>query len=177
MLVTLSPVTPQEEPLFARLMQLYAYEFSDMLGLDVGEDGCFPAGVPRATAAEPWRHTLLLRVDDRPGGFAILDERSRLTGATDVADVAEFFVMRRYRRQGVGSIAAMQAFAMFPRRWEVRQIAANTAATVFWRRVIGRYTGGDFVETFIDDERWRGPVQSFDARGRTAEPQTARATK
>jgi len=27
--------------------------------------------------------------------------------------------------------------------------------------VIADYTRGDFRETIFDDERWRGPVQSF----------------
>jgi predicted acetyltransferase len=78
--------------------------------------------------------------------------------------VAEFFVMRKYRRKGIGAACAAQAFDLFPRRWEVRQLAANAAATAFWRRAIHRYSDGRFEEALLDDERWRGPVQSFTAR-------------
>jgi predicted acetyltransferase len=75
--------------------------------------------------------------------------------------VAEFFVMRKYRRQGVGTVVATRLFDSFRGRWEVRELKTNLAAIAFWRRVIGAYTNGNYEETLIDDERWHGPVQSF----------------
>ena len=67
---------------------------------------------------------------------------------------------------GPYALAAARAFDLFPRRWEVRQTARNVAATAFWRTTIARYTDGRFEEVLFDDERWHGPVQSFDARRR-----------
>jgi predicted acetyltransferase len=167
--VALVEASPSAEPLLDRLMQLYAYDFSEFMPSDVDELGRFAGGAALATCwQEPWRHAYLIRVTPEDGnhiaGFAILDERSRLTGDPDVADVAEFFVLRRYRRQGVGLAAAAAAFALFPRRWEVRQTAANLVATAFWRRAIDAYTHGAYEETFVADARWHGPVQTFDAR-------------
>lgn len=60
--------------------------------------------------------------------------------------------------------AATRLFDAFRGPWEVRQLFRNTAATAFWRAVIGAYTGGGFGEVVVDDERWRGPVQAFDSR-------------
>jgi predicted acetyltransferase len=77
-------------------------------------------------------------------------------------DVDNFFVLRKYRRKGVGAAAAMRTFDMFPRKWEVRELAKNAAAIAFWRRTVAEYTRGRYVEVTFDDERWRGPVQSFD---------------
>lgn len=166
--VTLVEAPPAARPLLERLLQLYAYDFSELMPLDVDELGNFEGGTALAKCwKEPWRHAYIIRTAPAGGhivGFTILDERSRLTGDPDVADVAEFFVLRRYRRQGVGLAAATAAFALFPRRWEVRQTATNTAATAFWRRAITAYTRGAYSETLVDDARWRGPVQSFDAR-------------
>jgi predicted acetyltransferase len=167
--VALIEVPPAGEPTIERMMQLYAYDFSEFMGSDVDEDGRFRGGTPLATCwTEPWRHAFLVRADGRIAGFTILDERSRLTGDPAVADVAEFFVLRRYRRRGVGAAAAARAFSLYPRAWEVRQTVANTAATAFWRHTIAAYTGGAFKETVLDDTRWRGPVQTFDARARQA---------
>ena len=171
MKIDLAPTTSNDELRFGRLLQLYAYDFSEFMGLDVGDDALFHAGdaVSRCWS-EPWRHAYWCQVDGHLAGFVILDERSRLTGDTEVMDVAQFFVMRKYRRLGVGSVCAARAFDLFPRKWEVRQEARNTAAALFWRRAIHEYTGGRFQETLFDDERWRGPVQSFDARGRKPAP-------
>ena len=90
-----------------------------------------------------------------------MEERSRLTGDLAVRDMAEFFVMRRFRRHGVGEQAAGWLFDRFPGPWEVRQKKENQPATAFWRRAIGRYTDGRFDEEELDDERWRGPPQRF----------------
>jgi predicted acetyltransferase len=105
-----------------------------------------------------------VRADAHLAGFALVHHRSKLSDAEDVWDMAEFFVLRRYRRLGVGMKAAHQAFAMHPGKWEVRQRETNVAATAFWRRAIGAFTGGAFTEEQLDDDRWRGPVQRFTAR-------------
>jgi predicted acetyltransferase len=164
--LTLDPLSGAEEPVLNRLMQLYAYDFSEFMGFDIANDGVFPL----VYRSEPWQHAYLLRVEGNLAGFVILDEKSRITQDPEIMDVAQFFVMRKYRRKGVGARAASLAFDLFPRQWEVRQTAANVAATAFWRETIARYTGGRFDEVVFDDERWRGPMQSFDARRSVTAP-------
>ena len=167
MTIALDAVVSADVPVLNRLMQLYVYDFSEIMDLDVADDGIFFSGQTTGTyQPEPWRHAFLLRVEGRLAGFVILDEKSRITGDPEVMDVAQFFVMRKYRKKGVGAAAATRAFDLFPRKWEVRQTSTNVAATAFWRATIARYTHGRFEEVVLDDERWRGPMQSFDARAR-----------
>jgi predicted acetyltransferase len=154
--VQIAPVAAEEDSVLAALLNLYVYDFSEMLGLDVGDDGRYH--LPPTEG----RDAFLLRVDGKLAGFAIHLGASRLTGDRGVHDVAEFFVLKRYRRAGVGEQAARWLFDRFPGRWEVRQKAENARAIAFWRRVIDRYTGGHFVEEVLADERWRGAVQRFD---------------
>ncbi len=147
----------------AGLFALYTYDFSEILGIDVEEDGRFqlPALGPYWTV--PGHHPFLIRVDAKLAGFALVQERSRLTGHEGVRDMAEFFVMRRYRRRGVGVRAAVFLFDRFRGPWEVRQRPENLDATAFWRPAIARYTGGRFDDVLWNDEQWRGPVQRFDS--------------
>ena len=161
--VQVTPATRDDEPRLRALLELYVYDFSEMLGLDVGDDGRFKLPPLERYFAGARCHAFLTRADDKLAGFALVEQRSRLSGDEAVTDMAEFFVMRKYRRQGVGERAATWLFDRFTGRWEVRQRAANHAATAFWRRAIGRYTRGDFEELVVDDERWRGPVQRFDS--------------
>jgi len=155
----------------AALFELYVYDFSEMLGLDVEEDGRFHAPPLDAYWSDPRSHAFLIRADGKLAGFALVQERSRLTGDETVRDVAEFFVLRRYRRRGVGEIAARWLFDRFRGPWEVRQKPDNVAATAFWRRAIGRYANGEFDEVVWDDARWRGPVQRFDSSSSGARSQ------
>lgn len=159
--VQIAPVGAAEAEALAALLQLYVHDLSATFGLDVDDHGRY------RTPTTEGREAFLVRVEGKLAGFALHGGKSRLTGEDGVHDVAEFFVLPRYRRAGVGEHMACWLFDRFPGRWEVRQRKENVRATDFWRRVIARYTGGRFDEEILDDERWRGPVQRFESR-RTA---------
>ena len=160
-MIVLSPATKAERPALENLLQLYIYDWSELRLLDVADDGRFPDYPLDAYWEDAGRHPLLLRVDGRLAGFALVSEGSRLTGAPGVFDMAEFFVMRRFRRKGVGLAAASAAFDRFKGSWEIRQHDENAAATAFWRRTIDRYTRGNYRDVRWNDRAWIGPVQMF----------------
>jgi predicted acetyltransferase len=160
--VDLSPVRAEEQLVFTRLLQLYCYDFSEVLGFDIGDDGLFTTSRGEGYWIDSRYHAFLIRAGGRLAGLTLVDSRSRLTG-DPCWDMSEFFVLRRHRRTGVGARAAAAAFDAFPGRWEVRQVTRNTPARAFWRKVIDRYTGGHFHEVALDDGRWQGPVQMFDS--------------
>ena len=72
-------------------------------------------------------------------------------------DMAEFFVMRKYRRSRVGTEAARILFRPFPGSWEVRQLEANVAGSAFWRSAI--------PVPFEEELRDGRPVQHFTIEG------------
>jgi len=160
-MISLDPASATERPVLENLFQLYAYDWSELGWLDVGRDGRFAAPSLAAYWQADDRHPFLIRVDGQLAGFLLVAARSRLTGTIGVFDMAEFFVMRKYRRRGVGFAAAAAAFDRFSGRWEIRQRDENVAATAFWRRVVARYTDGSYQEARSDDATWVGPVQSF----------------
>jgi len=56
--------------------------------------------------------------------------------------MGQFFVMKKYRRLGVGTLGARFIFDQCRGRWEVGQMPLNRPAQAFWRRAIGDYTNG-----------------------------------
>jgi predicted acetyltransferase len=162
-MLTLVPAGDDRAAVVSRLLQLYAYDLSDLLELDVGADGVFALPFPDRYWIDGRYHAFLIEEDGKVAGFAIVDSRSRFS-EDETWDMNQFFVLRRYRRRGVGRWAAVELFTRFPGRWEVREAARNTPARDFWRRVIGDFSGGTFDETSYDDARWRGYVQRFDSR-------------
>ncbi|MGZ3680674.1 MAG: GNAT family N-acetyltransferase [Ktedonobacterales bacterium] len=87
---------------FRRLYELYSYDFSDIYQLDVDDTGSYGSDDLTGCWVESWRMPFLFRVDGKPGGFAIVDRRSHMTSDPDVWDMAEFFVLRKYRRRRIG---------------------------------------------------------------------------
>jgi predicted acetyltransferase len=160
--VELTPITRAELPVLGQLVQLYVYDFSELISLDVGPDGRFPFRDLEAYFTDEWRHPYFIYADGQLAGFALLHARGFFDASPDVWDVAQFFVMRRYRRLGVGERAAVLSFRMFDGTWQVRERDTNIKGIAFWRKVIARYTRERFREIVMDDEQWRGPVQTFD---------------
>jgi predicted acetyltransferase len=159
--VSLRPVAANERAVLENLVQLYCYDWSELMPLNVGADGRFAALDLDPYGRDHGHHALFIHVDDQLAGFALILEGSRLTGAGGVFDMAEFFVMRGHRRRGVGLAAAVAAFDRFKGSWEVRQRDQNHAATAFWRRAIHEYTRGNYQEARWDAPEWTGVVQSF----------------
>ncbi len=168
---TLEPLRAAERPLLERLGELYIYDYTDFAAWDVGEDGRFETDAwARRLWDRPGRDALLLRVDGQPAGFAIVDNRSPEPGGDGRRYLAEFFVLRRYRRRGLGETMARAIFDRYPGGWHVLQIPENVPAQRFWRRVIGAYTGGRYEEI----RNGRGePIQVFDTSDRAPDPRAA----
>jgi predicted acetyltransferase len=125
------------------LFPLYIHDLSAFVEWDVETDGTFRA--PPSFAAyweSPELHPFLLRADSKIAGFALV--RQMDAGAYDMG---EFFVLRRYRRSGVGREGAFALIDRFRGRWEVRELVDNLPAQSFWRRIIGDYTNGAFEDT------------------------------
>jgi predicted acetyltransferase len=164
--VSLRRASLEERGLLQNLAQFYCHDFSEVLELHVGQDGRFADMDLAPYWVDEWRHPFLLRVDDRPAGFALVSERSKISGESGVFDMTEFFVLRRFRRHGVGRTAAFAAFDRFQGRWEVRQRTENRDATSFWRRVIDEYTRGNYEESAWVRPEWSEIVQSFSTTSR-----------
>jgi predicted acetyltransferase len=140
----------EETDVVRHLLELYAHDFSEFTGADVGADGRFGYPYLDLYWTEPERRPFLFRVDGHWAGFALVR-----TGAPH--DMAEFFVLRKYRRGGIGVAAARAVFARIPGAWQVRQMHANAGATAFWRRAIPYEYREEVVEM--------GPVQRFTVPG------------
>ena len=134
------------EPVLWNLLQLYAYEFSEFTVQDIGDDGTYAYKYFDQYWIDADRHPYLFRHDGRLAGFAFVH-------SGEPHDMAEFFIMKKYRRGGLGMDAAHQLFALHPGAWQVRQMAANTRATAFWHRAIPVP-----FEEVVDDH---GPRQLF----------------
>ncbi len=150
-----------EKPILHHLMELYQYDFSEFDGSDLGPMGLYDYPYLDHYWVEPESSPFLVRLNGYLAGFVLVACFNYLTGLKDSWVLAEFFIMRKYRHQGVGEYVARYIFEQFPGNWQVAQTAQNTGATAFWRKVIDRYTLDNLDELDLDNDHWRGPVQRF----------------
>ena len=150
----------------ANLMQLYLHDFSEFAAVgtahgDVGLDGKFTYDRLESYWQDDGRIPLLIHAEERLVGFVLVNQWSALNRPLDQS-VAEFFVLRKYRRIRNGSQAAALLFARFPGRWEIPVASYNHPALVFWRKTIVAAVGENFQEFAGDGKRWAGTVLCFD---------------
>ena len=100
--IELVPTGPEHIELIRNLYQFYAYESSDWEQEDVEVDGRFyihEEHLARYWSEPEWSANLIL-VDGFIAGFVLI-EGSELPGI-DALELADVFVLKKYRRQGVG---------------------------------------------------------------------------
>jgi predicted acetyltransferase len=133
----LVPVTEGDKPVLLNLVQFYCYDMSVVRGVDVTEHGLFTYRYVDHYFLEPDRDALFVRHDGALAGFVMSRELS-----PNEREVAEFFIMRRYRRAGVGTTAAHELFSLHKGRWVVAFDDANTDARAYWPNVVERAAVG-----------------------------------
>lgn len=161
----LVPATRAQEPILANLLELYAHDFSEFYRLELGPDGRF--GYPQLESywREPQRRPFLVKVAGQLAGLALVQRTAGTVAGEPVWDMAEFFVVRGYRRRGIGSGIAQEIWRRHPGRWEVRVLESNGAALGFWERAIVEFTGTARYRSRTDagGRAWR--VFGFEATG------------
>jgi len=166
--VQVSVAAPAERATLENLMQLYIHDFSEHWSGgpqgELGADGRFPAYPLDAYWREPTHTPLLLRLDGRLAGFALLDAASH-TGQSVDRNMAEFFIVRKHRRAGAGTAAAQAIFSSYPGVWETAIVRRNLAALAFWRGIVGAHPDVEGLSEFdVTTPAWNGPVLRFRVR-------------
>jgi len=103
------------------LMQFYIYDFSEFISCDVEEDGLFEAYpyLEEYWNDENHRFPYLIKIDQIYAGFVLV--RFIESEARNYFSIAEFFIMKKYRRKGIGKAVAERVFNLHRGRWEVYQ--------------------------------------------------------
>jgi predicted acetyltransferase len=163
--VTLEIAAREQRETLANLFQLYTHDFSEQwAGREDGElqeDGLFPDYLYLDTYwSEPNRTPYLIRAGGHIAGFALINRYSHSGLPVDHA-VAEFFVVRKHRRGGVGRAAARAAIMPRPGQWELAVARKNTAALPFWQGVAAELAQGPVEALDREDQLWNGPILRF----------------
>jgi predicted acetyltransferase len=133
---SIAKVGPESEGVLRNLFPYYLHDMAEWFDIDTDADGTYPYDI---SAIWGKYDVFLAKVGDSLAGFALIE-----SGA--VHDIGEFFVLRKFRRQGVGQKMAIALWRELRGPWQVRVCETNLPAMPFWRAAISRYTGGAFEE-------------------------------
>ena len=162
--IEVNPASPEQASIVASLLELYAHDFSEFHDLEIGPDGRFGYRSLPLYWSEPGRRPFLVRSDGKWAGFVLIKRGSEVSANETIWDMAEFFILRGYRRRGIGTHVAHEVWRRFPGPWEVRVMQSNVSASHFWERAISMFTGEAIHPVRFEkgDECWK--LFSFESK-------------
>ena len=162
--VAITVAGPKRRVAIDAMMQLYIHDFSEhWAGTDRGElgaDGRFGDYPLEPYWLESDHIPLLLSTGGALVGFALLNTEAHSRLPVD-HNMAEFFIVRKHRRGGLGLAAARAIFELYPGQWEAAVARRNLAALAFWRKAASYPAATDPQELDIDTPDWNGPILRF----------------
>lgn len=130
--------------IFNNLVQCYEAEFSAITRKLPNHDGKFDLDTIPDGSIEGW----FWFIADLPAGFILIDL------GHEPFNVNEFYVLPCYRQNGVGEKFFYSVLERYPGAWQVKQLEGAEKAKNFWRKVINKYTAGNFREEKYNDGYW-----------------------
>ena len=141
--IEIVPVGIDDKEILRNLLEKYNYEFSQYDQRDVNGLGLYGYMYLDNYWNEDNRWAFFIRVDGNLAGFAMVNDFPEAQEETDYS-LAEFFIMYKYRRCGVGKYAAKKVFSMFKGKWQLKRHPKNIGSVHFWDAVVNEYTGGNY---------------------------------
>jgi len=158
------PAAAEQQPTVANLLELYVHDFSEFHHVEIRGTGRF--GYPSLPLywSEPGRYPFLIKMGGNLAGLVFVKRGSEVSGNSAVWDMAEFFVLRGYRRRGIGTQVAHEVWRRFQGPWEVRVLESNVSAHHFWERAISKFTGEGTLPVLAEKGGKYWKLYSFDSK-------------
>ena len=154
--IKLKKASIEQQPILANLLELYAYDFTEFHDFDIGDDGFYGYEYLPLYWTEEHRYPYLVTVNDKIAGFVLLQQGCPFSNNPAIWDIAEFFIMRKYQRKGIGTKVALKLFSQNQGEWQVRVLAENKNGNAFWHATIKKFTHKKPVKStqVIKNEKW-----------------------
>lgn len=142
-------IEENDKNIIYNLMQLYIYELSffedETAAFPMLDSGLY---VMNKYVERYWndenRHPYILKCNNELAGFVL-----QRYNEENMNEIAEFFVLNKYRKIGAGTFMANKMFQLYNGKWEVRTLKKNERAQKFWRKTIKDFTNDNFEEKYI----------------------------
>lgn len=146
-----------DKPVIKNLVQFYIYDFTEFTNEQISEQGTYPilSDLNKYWENHEDYNAYLIKANGEIAGFVLVkqleDDRSY--------KLAHFFILRKFRRSGIGTQAARAVLFSAKGKWELNQLQNNFPAILFWNRVLlseavsenitVRYEQGKRIQSFI----------------------------
>jgi predicted acetyltransferase len=143
----LSTAAKSEAAIIGQLMQRYLAEFAEFTEVKKSKDGLYVYDYLDHYWHTSDRYPYFISLGDQIAGFCLVRDEEDPTLGTQYTELAEFFVEKPFRHQGIGKAAFHQLLALHRRVWRVAVLESNQSGSAFWKRVLQQ-----FAEVTLDQQ-------------------------
>lgn len=155
MKIYLEKVKKEEKDILYRLLQYSLFEESLTDLNEMNNDALFEYKFFDKYFEENSREAYFVKdiKSNKLLGFVMINQYMKIF--SNGHSIAEFMIIPKYRRQGIGKKVAFSCFSKYKGNWEVSPSFGNKIAYLFWKNVIEDYTNNNYeindeVLTFIN---------------------------
>lgn len=145
-LFTISRIGPGSDVLLRNLFEHYIHDMAEWFEIDTKADGSY--SYDTSLIWERGYDVWLAKAGDSIAGFAIVGSASA-PGGNSAHDMREFFVIRRFRRNGFGDKMAAALWENYSGDWLIRVLQLNAPAAMFWRAVVSLQSQSSYSEEVV----------------------------
>jgi len=121
----------------------YLYEFSQYDGLDTNSLGLYGYDYLDDYWTENNRFPFFIKVNEKLAGFIMINDYPEVKIDTNYT-LSEFFILYKYRRQGIGKYVVNYVLNKFKGKWQLKYHPKNEISKTFWTKTISEYTSGKY---------------------------------
>lgn len=151
MKIELQKIDKNDKGVIENLLQFYLYDYSDTNKKDINKWGTFEYEYLDTYFEDDLNRMLFfIKLNNIIVGFVMINDFSVLDDGKKVKSISEFFVMKKYRRIGIGSATVREIFKKYPGRWEIRVDKNNKVGLKFWRKNIKLFKKENYKEVKVN---------------------------
>ncbi|WP_447527580.1 GNAT family N-acetyltransferase [Vreelandella sp. TE19] len=138
--IQLIKIKEQERKVLENLFSYYIYDMTEYMKWNPDHEGKFSYDVSKFDVYWEQEDCIpyFIYVGSELAGFVLI---RRYPGDLSIYDVAQFFVLRKFKGQGIGKNIFSQVVKAFPGKWQVRILLENSGALSFWESAVSNVVG------------------------------------
>ncbi|MCS5709968.1 GNAT family N-acetyltransferase [Candidatus Berkiella aquae] len=137
----------EDYPTMQNMGRFYVYDMSEYIhddGWSMPDNGLYECIDFKKYWQTEHAWPYFIRYNNELAGFVIIDKKG--FHATTDFNMAQFYILRRFKGLGLGKYIAHFCFEQYKGNWEVMVIPSNIGAYQFWQKCIQQYTD-DYKES------------------------------
>ncbi|MBU2899327.1 GNAT family N-acetyltransferase [Vibrio hepatarius] len=129
--IELREIRQSQQSVLENLFSYYVYDMTEFMGWSIPENGQFI--FDKNTLTSYWNQEdhipYFIYIENEIAGFALL---RRYPQCKNTWDIEQFFILRKFKGQGVGKQVFHKLTSKYRGQWQIRVLKQNTAAMMFW---------------------------------------------